>query len=77
MENKNGNTPDGNQGKLCDSQEMRSVISKLSEMLNTGLTEEQLQICIQLCEAGVNPSAVAEVVRQIRSQVAELKAKEK
>lgn len=77
MAHKNGNATENTETKIYQSQELRTLISNLSKMLNTGLTEEQLEICIQLCEAGVNPTALAEIVKQIRSQVSELKAKEK
>lgn len=75
MANENGNTPDSVQAKIAESQELRTMISNLSKMLNTGLTAEQLEICMQLCEAGVNPTALSEIVKQIRTEVAELKEK--
>lgn len=77
MAHKNGNTkPDNTQSKIHQSQELRTQLSNMSKMLNTGLTDEQLDICVQLCEAGVNPQALAEIVKQIRTQVAELKEKD-
>lgn len=38
----------------------------LSNVLNTDLDSETLSICIQLCEAGVNPDALAVVIKELR-----------
>lgn len=76
MAHKNGNAQPSTQPKIHQSQELMTQLSNLSKMLNTGLTEEQLSICVQLCEAGVNPQALAEIVKQIRSQVDELKTQD-
>ena len=45
-------------------------------MLNTGLDEETLQLCVQLLEAGVNPEALAAVVQELRRETAALKVSE-
>eukprot|EP00968_Pinguiococcus_pyrenoidosus_P027786 scaffold7468_cov277-Pinguiococcus_pyrenoidosus.AAC.1 len=42
------------------------VASEISSILNTGLSEEALAILMQLCEAGVNPEALAAVVKELR-----------
>lgn len=75
MANKNGNKFQDAQFKIQQSQELRTHLMNVSNMLNTGLSEEQLAICVQLCESGVNPQALAEIVKQIRSQVEKLKEK--
>ena len=36
--------------------------------MNTGLDEHGLAICVKLCENGVNPEALATVVRELRKQ---------
>jgi Mitotic-spindle organizing gamma-tubulin ring associated len=41
--------------QIKNSTELRSNLMNISNILNTGLTQEQLEICIQLCEAGVHP----------------------
>lgn len=41
-------------------------------MLNTGLDPESLAICVKLCEAGVNPEALASVVQELRREAAAL-----
>lgn len=58
--------------RLQQSQTVRNNIQQISQMLNTGLSPEALDICIKLCEAGVHPEALAEVVSQIRRELAAL-----
>ena len=48
---------------------MRSSIQNISHLLNTGLSPETLDICIQLCEAGINPQALADIIQQIRNEI--------
>ena len=43
-------------------------VSKLSEVLNTGLSKEALGIIYDLLEKGVSPVALAEVVKQLREE---------
>lgn len=58
--------------QIRQSQELRSNIQNISSILNTGLSPETLDICIQLCEAGVHPQALANVIQQIRREVAQI-----
>jgi len=55
--------------RIQKSQMMRSNIHSISQLLNTGLNLETLDICVKLCEAGVHPQALAEVVNQIRREM--------
>lgn len=48
-------------------------MKEISDLLNTGLEEETLQICVQLLEAGVNPEALAAVVQELRRETAAIK----
>ena len=50
-----------------------SAVKEISDLLNTGLDSESLNICVQLLEAGVNPEALASVVRTIRQECAAVK----
>ena len=43
---------------------------EISRLLNTGLDEETLALCLQLCENGVNPEALAEVIKELRRESA-------
>ena len=58
--------------QIRNSQELRTNLQNISSILNTGLTPEQLEICIQLCEAGVHPHALANVIQQIRREIAQI-----
>lgn len=45
-------------------------MKEISDLLNTGLDDETLRICVQLLEAGVNPEALANVVQELRREAA-------
>ncbi|XP_073832528.1 mitotic-spindle organizing protein 1-like [Musca autumnalis] len=62
--------------KLQQSQIIRNNIHAISQLLNTGLNAESLDTCIKLIEAGVHPQALAEVITQIRREVAALRSSE-
>ena len=49
------------------------AVKEISDLLNTGLDDETLRICVQLLEAGVNPEALANVVQELRREVAALR----
>lgn len=51
-----------------------SIAAEISSILDTGLDKETLSILISLCEAGVNPEALAAVVRELRREALALKA---
>lgn len=51
---------------------MSAAVKEISDFLNTGLDEETLKVCVQLLEAGVNPEALAAVVRELRRETAAL-----
>lgn len=50
-------------------------MKEISDLLNTGLDEESLQICVQLLEAGVNPEALAAVVQELRKETAAIRVR--
>ncbi|XP_036368119.1 mitotic-spindle organizing protein 1-like [Octopus sinensis] len=52
---------------LSASREALDILMELSNILNTGLDSETLSLCIQLCESGVNPDALAVVIHELRS----------
>ena len=49
---------------------------EISNLLNTGLDSETLVLCVKLCEAGVNPEALASVIRELRRESAAIKVKQ-
>lgn len=57
---------DSNKESLSASREAMDILMLLSNVLNTDLDSETLSICIQLCEAGVNPDALAVVIKELR-----------
>jgi len=48
------------------------VLLELSNLLNTGLDRESLAILVSLCENGVNPEALAMVVKELRREAASM-----
>lgn len=54
--------------------ETLDIVSEISDILNTGLDRESLGILITMCENGVNPEALAAVVKELRREAAALKA---
>lgn len=51
-------------------------MKEISKLLNTGLDDDTLRICIQLCESGVNPEALATVIQELRREAAALQVGE-
>ncbi|SPO21769.1 uncharacterized protein UTRI_01257_B [Ustilago trichophora] len=52
------------------SQETMDILHDLSQLLNTGLSREQLRACVELIESGVNAEAVASIVENLRKEAA-------
>ncbi|TFJ81069.1 hypothetical protein NSK_007712 [Nannochloropsis salina CCMP1776] len=50
--------------------EALEAMHEISKILNTGLDRETLAILVNLCEAGVNPEALALVVQELRGEAA-------
>ncbi len=51
------------------------VLHEISQLLNCGLDRQSLSILMSLCENGVNPEALAAVVKELRRESAALKVK--
>mmetsp|Transcript_32896 Transcript_32896/g.53395 ORF Transcript_32896/g.53395 Transcript_32896/m.53395 type:complete len:83 (-) Transcript_32896:118-366(-) len=49
-------------------QSTMEVLFEMSQILNTGLSQKQLQIVTELCEMGVNPEALAKVIQQLKAK---------
>ncbi|KAL7753868.1 Mitotic-spindle organizing protein 1 [Sorochytrium milnesiophthora] len=54
--------------KTADARASMDALLEISNLLNTGLDRETLSICISLCEAGVNPDALAAVIKELRRE---------
>lgn len=50
-----------------------NALYNISQILNTGLTKEELILCVQLCEKGINPNMLADIVREMKKEVKNLK----
>ncbi|KAJ1462766.1 mitotic-spindle organizing protein 1 [Pelagophyceae sp. CCMP2097] len=50
------------------SKEELDAVHEMSELLHTGLERDQLVILAQLCDQGLNPVALAHVVRELRKE---------
>lgn len=66
------NADSGSYLRLQRNQEIRENIQNISQLLNTGLSEETLDICVKLCEAGVHPQSLADAVNAFRSEMTRL-----
>ena len=47
---------------------------EISKILDCGLDKESLSVCIALLETGVNPEALAEVIKRLRKEASKAKA---
>lgn len=54
---------------IKEAKETFQSLMELSRLLCTGLEPDTLAICVQLCEAGINPELLANVLRELRKQV--------
>ncbi|CAK8675688.1 mitotic-spindle organizing protein 1-like [Clavelina lepadiformis] len=52
--------------------EAMDTLLEISRILNTGLDAKTLSVCVQLCELGINPEAIATVIKEIRTQTTNL-----
>ena len=59
--------------KVPAARETIDTLMEISNLMNTGLDSESLAICIKLCEAGVNPEALAAVIKELRRESEVLK----
>lgn len=57
---------------LQEANQALDTVHEISQILDTGLDRETLNILIALCETGVNPEALAAVVRELRREAARL-----
>ncbi|KAF8863506.1 hypothetical protein BDZ45DRAFT_569187, partial [Acephala macrosclerotiorum] len=65
---------DSKQDKQASAAQARQVIDvfhEISTLLNADLDRQTLSICISLIENGVNPEALATVIRELRKDAEE------
>jgi mitotic-spindle organizing protein 1 len=51
-----------------ETKELMSELFELSQILNTGIDYRTLGVIVNLVEAGVNPTAVAQMVKEVRNE---------
>ncbi|CAM6051881.1 unnamed protein product, partial [Sphagnum tenellum] len=56
------------------AREALDIAHVMANLLGTGLDRQTLSILIALCEHGVNPEALAAVVKELRREAAALSA---
>ncbi|KAB7508203.1 UNVERIFIED_CONTAM: hypothetical protein RMT77_012466 [Armadillidium vulgare] len=54
------------EGSIVSAKETFQIIREISKILNTGLDETSLAICVRLCENNVNPEALAKIVTELK-----------
>ena len=52
------------------------IIHEMSQILNCGLDKKTLDICVGLIENGVNPEALAMVIKELKRETSALRAEE-
>ena len=57
-----------NQLDIEDSKETLEILYEMNQILNCGLNRETLNILVTMIEKGVNPEALAQVVKEIRNE---------
>lgn len=46
-----------------------NALYNISQILNTGLSKEELMICVRLCEKGINPSMLANIITTMKNEM--------
>jgi len=47
------------------AKETFQTLMEISKILNTGMDETTLALCVRLCESGANPDSLAQVVQEL------------
>jgi len=54
--------------KMDPREQQLEVAFEINKLLNCGLDKETLSICMGLLETGVNPEALADVIKEVRRE---------
>jgi mitotic-spindle organizing protein 1 len=63
-----------NSQSVAQGDQAIDTLFSISRILDTGLDRETLRVLVGLCEAGVNPEALALIVKELRREAAAVKA---
>ncbi|EPS31818.1 Mitotic-spindle organizing protein 1 [Penicillium oxalicum] len=55
------------------AREVIDILQEISELLNTNLDRTELSLCVSLIENGVNPDALATVIKDLRKEATNTK----
>ncbi|KAM0696965.1 hypothetical protein Q7P36_003036 [Cladosporium allicinum] len=61
-----GNVASDPEAKKKAARETIDILHEISTLLNTDLDRQSLSYCVSLIENGVNPEALAKVIRELR-----------
>ncbi|EMD01066.1 hypothetical protein BAUCODRAFT_62121 [Baudoinia panamericana UAMH 10762] len=60
--------PAADDSKRKAARETIDILHEISTLLNTHLDRQSLSYCVSLIENGVNPEALAKVIKELRAQ---------
>ena len=60
--------PNAMDPKEAEQRQQLEVAFEINKLLNCGLDKETLSLCMGLLETGVNPEALADVIKEIRNE---------
>ncbi|KAJ0424550.1 mitotic-spindle organizing gamma-tubulin ring associated-domain-containing protein [Aspergillus carlsbadensis] len=62
--------PPQSDDKRQAAREVIDILHEISTLLNTNLDRTELSLCVSLIENGVNPDALANVIKDLRKEAA-------
>ncbi|KAK0252360.1 hypothetical protein LTR35_016946 [Friedmanniomyces endolithicus] len=66
--------PAADDSKRKAARETIDILHEISTLLNTNLDRQSLSYCVSLIENGVNPEALAKLIKELRVQNARYEA---
>ncbi|KAF8604197.1 hypothetical protein BDV93DRAFT_441160 [Ceratobasidium sp. AG-I] len=61
--------------RVSSAQQTLDTLFDISQLLNTQLDRETLATCVSMIESGVNPEALATVIKELRREATALRAR--
>ncbi|KAF9309685.1 Mitotic-spindle organizing protein 1 [Podila horticola] len=77
MQESSRNQQQQQQRQQQEARQAMDILTEMSSILNAGLDRETLSICVSLCESGVNPEALAAVIKELRRESASTRVTDK
>ncbi|KAI5787355.1 mitotic-spindle organizing gamma-tubulin ring associated-domain-containing protein [Pyronema domesticum] len=60
--------PTGSNSRQRAAKDVVDVLNEISTLLHTGLDRTTLSLCVSLIENGVNPEALAAIIKELRRE---------